>query len=471
MNKKPNILLISVDTLRADHLSCYGYPTNTSPHIDQLASENVLFDQAYATAGWTPPSHASMFTGLYPSEHGVVNNNQLVESIPTIAQILYDDGYHTGGFVNNSQVGQLVGFDRGHETFIEVWKGHQSNNVFEKAVRYLNRQTHKLTGKYDKGAKQTNRLALRWLDRYSKGKKPFYLFLHYIEPHNPLNPHREHWNKQATSCFRSGINWKKIQKMAENPLRFYTDECTLNREETDYLISLYDGEIFYVDQIIGEVINYLKMNKLYENTMIIITSDHGEHFGEKGNFSHVSSLYQPIIHIPLVVKFPYLLGENKKISRKVQLVDILPTILDTAGVQIPSQCHISGVNLREAINNATPFRNHIIAEWEGRIPFFILNELGCDESDERVSRFNHKIYTIIGDSHKFIMSEDKEELYDIVSDPLEANDLIQEDPDTAKRLKINLLTWLDKKNSREIHHKPSIVDEEIIRNLKSLGYV
>ena len=152
--QQPNIILISVDTLRADHLSCYGYHRATTPNIDALGDQGVIFTKAYSTAVWTPPAHASMLTGLYPSQHNVIHQNRLREDIPTIAELLQERGYQTAGFVNNSQVGKLVGFDRGHDDFFEVWQGLSERQVIKRAQQ----KVQELAGYSDHGAATTNKL-------------------------------------------------------------------------------------------------------------------------------------------------------------------------------------------------------------------------------------------------------------------------------------------------------------------------
>ncbi len=178
MSSRPNILLISIDTLRADHLSCYGYWRRTSPALDALAADGTRYANAYTNAGWTPPAHASMLTGLFPSQHGVIDTRRLPDAIPTLAAMLASHGYRTVGIVNNSQVGALVGLDRGHDTFHEVWKGHPSHNPIGRGARYLHRQLRGWLGLNDHGAARTNHLAMRWLTTQATADKPFYMFLH-----------------------------------------------------------------------------------------------------------------------------------------------------------------------------------------------------------------------------------------------------------------------------------------------------
>jgi arylsulfatase A-like enzyme len=180
--KKPNIILISIDTLRYDHLSCYGYCRTTTPRIDQFSGKSVLYNNAYSTAAWTPPAHASMLTGLYPSQHGVIDQNHLPPEIPTLAKILRKNGYHTCGFVNNSQVGEMVGFNDGHDDYYEIWQGLQRNQFYKRLKsKYLT-----LRGYADNGAFYTNQKIKYWINKKWNQQKSFYMFIHYIEAHNPV---------------------------------------------------------------------------------------------------------------------------------------------------------------------------------------------------------------------------------------------------------------------------------------------
>ena len=180
--KKPNIVLISIDTLRADHVSCYGYERKTTPCLDQLAEEGILFENSYSTGVWTPPGHGSMLTGLHPCQHGATGKNRLRKSVPTLAEILQNNGYRTVGLINNPQVGELVGFDRGHEIFCEVWRGVRARTVIDRGVRFIHRKALSALHRLDKGAKKTTDLAIKWLGENAKSGYPFYLFIHFIEP-------------------------------------------------------------------------------------------------------------------------------------------------------------------------------------------------------------------------------------------------------------------------------------------------
>ncbi len=464
--KRPNVILISIDTLRADHLSCYGYKKTTTPNIDRLASEGTIFLQNYSTGVWTPPGHASMLTGLYVSEHGVYDTRKLAEDIPTIAQVLKRHGYQTAGFVNNSQVGALVGFDKGHDKFVEVWKGVATGSLVERAVRGLIRKAREALGHQDMGAARTNREFKDWIGN-RETEKPFYAFLHYIEPHNPLNPPNPYRNKYLKDVELKNIDGAKTKKAAHNPLICLVEDLNLNRDEIEFLISLYDGEIEYTDSKIAEIISILKGKDLYDDTMIIITADHGEHFGEHNMWSHVASLYKEVLRVPLVIKYPKEVKYTKEVKDYTQLVDIFPTVMEVTGVSKEERIKTSGVSL--VYNGVNRYHEYVFAEWEGRVPYFI-QDRAREGKNVELEKLKIHMAMIQDGRYKYIWkSNDTEELYDILNSGEELQ-AIKADKDLVYRLRNELLKR--KINSRDTENENQLkLDSEIEKNLKSLGYL
>lgn len=466
--KSPSVLLISIDTLRADHLSCYGYHRKTTPHLDQLATDGVLYEKAYSTAVWTPPAHASMLTGLFPSSHGTVDQNRLSDSIPTLAEVLLSYGYKTAGFVNNSQVGELVGLEKGHQVYQEIWKGHRSVSIVQRTINFLWRKGVHFMGVSDHGARRTNELACRAL--IENRHHPFYMFLHYIEPHNPLDPPSAFKARYWKNIRLQNIDLKKLDLVAKNPLICFVEDLTLNPDEIEALKALYDAEISYVDQKIGELFEFMKREGIYDDTMIILTADHGEHFGEHNLYSHVASLYEPILHIPLMIKYPGRSNNGKRMSGLVQLVDVFPTVIDVLGLDQQLSKEGQGLSLTRA-GSSDLFHEFIIAEWEGRIPSFILNRVEDPESSQVVQRFKDPMVMIRQGDHKYIKSDSgKEELYDMERDKDERFNKITEEKVVAEELRKKLSTW-QSMNRKIEHEKQSAVDELTKKNLESLGYM
>ena len=468
--KRPNIILISIDTLRQDHVSCYGYYKTTTPNIDRLASEGTIYKNNFSTGVWTPPGHASMLTGLYVSEHGVYGERRLSDDIPTIATILKENGYQTAGFVNNSQVGALVGFDKGHDTFVEVWKGISSRSKVERYFKGAIRQVKKRLGYEDMGASRTNELVKEWILNTIDPNRPFYLFIHYIEPHNPLIPPQPYKDRYLSDKRFIDVDRDKIKKVAHNPLICFTEMITLNPVEIDILKALYDAEIEYTDSKIGEIMNVLKEKDIYDNSMIMITSDHGEHFGEHNLWSHTASLYNEILHIPLIIKYPKGIECKKEVYHYTQSIDIFPTVMDIVSISKKEVMDHSGVSLVHN-NNGNKFHDFVFAEWEGRIPYFVQTRLKDPQSSLNAGRFTNKMWTIIGEQYKYILTSDgKEELYNVKKDKSEIDNLIDQNQEDADMMKKKLERWMSEAK-RNSDNDRRVVDDEVRKNLEGLGYL
>ncbi len=464
---RPNIILISIDTLRADHLSCYGYKRKTTPNIDRIAEEGVLFKNAYSTSVWTPPAHASMLTGLYPSQHGVVDENKLDNQIPTLAEILQSNGYRTAGFVNNPAVGQLIGLDRGYDSFHEIWRGLASRQIFHRAIH----KVREALGYTDHWASKTNQITVNWLTNRRDIEKPFYIFIHYIEPHNPLMAPKPFRWKYLKKPLIGQVDMRKIRKVAKNPLICLTDDMELNELEIEALTCLYDEEIAYLDCRIGQLLKWLNSQKLLEDTLLIITADHGEHLGEKGLYSHVASLYEPIVHIPLIMRYPELIEASSLNDALVQLIDIVPTILQVAGLEIES-FRFSGVPLLP-LQQKQEYHDYIIAEWEGRIPNFVKARLAKLDKSHNTNKYTTKLTMLREGPYKFIQnSNGKEELYNLSVDREESNNLVVKEKANSDMLRRILKDWLlQNKNNQEIAREQYLLDKITKERLQALGYI
>lgn len=298
-NKKPNILFLMLDTLRADHLSGYGYERETSPVLDRFASENLKFSNAISAAPWTPASVATMFTGLYPASHGMVPPNdreiakkgmaKLNPNILTIAEFLKSQGYKTAGVSPNPWITKEFGFTQGFDEFY-----------------YIARQ------KAEKITESGEEILTAWRD--SKNTDPFFLYLHYLDPHDPYKPPPPY-----DSMFTG--------ELKKSPFKY--DEKMMG------LINQYDGEIRYMDTHLGRLFEILKAMGLYDDLFIIIVSDHGEQFMEHGNLRHGYKLYNEEIHVPLILKTGRAKDKGRIINQTVSTIDIFPTILSRMGEKIP----------------------------------------------------------------------------------------------------------------------------------------
>jgi len=317
-----NVLVISVDTLRADHLGVYGYARPTSPHVDALAARGVRFDQAISPAPWTLPAYGSLFTGLLPARHraGVSVSREanfsdgravekgdfefLAPGVATIAERLAARGYATAAFVSNPFLDAQTGVDRG----------------FASWTQYLNR------------AQAGVELAQRYIE--ARGDTPWFVFLHLMDPHAPYTPPPPYDERFA------GVSVGAIRGYP--PSLASVREGPMDDAAKKLLVDLYDGEIAYTDEWIGRLVSFLDAKHLTERTLIVLHADHGEEFWEHGGYEHGHSLHDEVLRVPLVFVCPDLVRVGV-VSTRTSTVDVGPTILDLCGVERPSD--LDGVSL------------------------------------------------------------------------------------------------------------------------------
>lgn len=323
----PNILVIVVDTLRADHLSSYGYARPTSPHLDRMAREGVVFENAFSTSSWTTPSHASLLTGLYPHQHGgeslIFPNRWL-----TIGEALTARGYRTGAFsANKIAFSRSNGFAPGFLHFEDYSRSILDMAARTRCCRILTDRVLRTLGAEDlltrKRAPDVNQSVLRWIDR-DRGK-PFFAFLNYLDAHEPYLPPYPYRN--------SFSKWKSPGGILNSELgRYHVPTPQQVQSEMD----AYDGGVAYVDEHIGHLLAELAKRGLGKNTLIAVTSDHGESFGEHGLFLHGSGLYRELIHVPLIFWWPEHVPAGVRVARPVTNAALPSTLLELAGVGGPA---------------------------------------------------------------------------------------------------------------------------------------
>lgn len=420
-----NVVLISIDTLRADHLGTYGYGRDTSPHLDALAVESVVFENAYSQASWTLPSHVTMFTGLDPLAHGVMQpGDRLTEDHITLAERLLAAGYRTAAWVGRNEysfVGANRGFAQGFESY-----AHAPHTLPRNRPRRLppGRRPDQLVGK---GAAQTAAV-LRWLDAPSD--EPFFLFVHLDDVHsqatgpayNAPAKFRDRFCPGAltgySGCEASGpCGTRRLQAMhaGDVPLPL--------AEELEKITCLYDGAIAFVDAQVGRLIDGLRERGLLDRTLVIVTADHGESLMEHGEFSHFT-VYEEVARVPLVVRFPAGAAARRETAR-VGLVDLVPTILETVGLDPPDA--IQGASLLQLEHNDVPP--------EHETTFAI----GVEPGAARLwRRGNAKYVRNARDPDRPDAAQARDELYDLAADPLELTNRIASDSELALALSSEL---------------------------------
>lgn len=418
-----NVILISIDTLRADHLGCYGYSRNTSPNIDKIAEDGVLFKNNFAQSFNTLPSHMSIFTSLYPSTHGVINvyEDKLDNSTKTITQILNLYGYHTAwfGVTDDPHLNLTIGFERGFDEIHSnyLWNYSDWREPYE------------------------------WINKNSN--KKFFIFLHTYRVHDPYTPPSP-YDKLFDPDYQGKIVGEEEKFYSElekyhsqlnpsDPEREFYWQFVNKTDEKDikHIIALYDGQIAFADTFIKGLLIEMENSKISGNTIIIITADHGEEFGEHGNFLH-EDLHDEVLHTPLIIRIPGV--KNKIVDSQVQSIDIMPTVLDILGIPIPHEAQGKSL-LPLILGKVKQSDEYTYGYWPGTISI---------RSDEWKLIINKKGFGPAEISTKPTFTGDVYELYDIQTDSIEKFDVAQVHPEVVSNLKDKINNWLNETQSKEI---------------------
>ena len=436
----PNVILIIIDTVRKDHFSCYGYQRETTPRIDEFAKEAVKFENAIAPSPWTLPSIASILTGLWPHRHlagypvkdeetGQEGLTYLSESAVSIAEVLLQQGYQTVGFFQNPFVDPAFRLNRGFELY----------DYFPGDNLHIRR------------ADQVIGLASRWLERYRRWKKPFFMVVHIFDPHLAYDPPSEFalpyvYEYKGDLRIPFAPDEEELNKIRQGKI-------TYSSKDKNFIIGLYDGELSFVDHWVGEFFDYLKEKKIYDNSLIILTADHGEEFWEHNSFEHGHSLYQEVLLVPLLIRFPG--GENAGLVVKeyVSLVDIAPSILAYLGIETSFPANgRSFISMPGAV--IRPFPRPVISE---------LNRIGPP------------LQCIIKEPYKLILNTQsgKIEIYNLEKDPGEKENLfgkkLSYPPEIIDQIRATANKIQELKSQNQL--KKANLDQETLKKLKSLGYL
>ncbi len=455
---RPNILFLVLDCVRYDGLHVLGNPRPVTPTLDALAARSRRYTQARSAAIWTLPSHASMFTGLYPGQHGVnVETRWLDENIPTLAQMLTTAGYQTVAFSTNAWVGPHFGLDRGFEDFYALWRlfpsmGKAPFPWWEKALR------KKVLERGDKGARKLNRYVRRWWQQKRDPHRPFFLFGLYLDAHLPYRP-PEAYARQ----WLSAEQWHRAQRVNQDAWAYMADEVTMTPQDFADLRALYDAEIGYVDAMLAELLDFLDSQGALENTLILITADHGENIGDHGLMDHQYCVCETLAHVPLLIHYPAAFPPGRDAS-PIQHTDLLPTLLELAEVAIPG--HLPGHSLLHAL---PPARPQIVQYTAAHRHRFARRHPRFDPA----SKGYHRTYdAILQDGFKLVRSHTGEVwLYDLTQDPDESHNLAQARPDRVTALAAALTSWLESHPPVAAPGPGPELDEDLQKHLRGLGYL
>jgi arylsulfatase A-like enzyme len=426
----PNVVVLLIDALRADHLTSYGYARPTTSNIDRLAEDSVLFSQAISPGTFTKTSITSLFTGLDPHHHGVfrgarrdtpdrITSDTLGAEYTTLAEAMSDSGLLSVAWVENEQLRAFMGFDQGFARYND-----QPGSI-----------------------QQINKRVQRWLSGFADGCQ-FFAYIHYIDLHDPYRPRPPFDTMYGSfSDVYAGLdlheyaNWGRIIREVRE------GEKSLTADDVAQLKAYYDGMLTFVDREIGELLGALKEDGLYDDTVIVVTSDHGDGFMEHGFISHSTTPYEELVRVPLIVKFPNSRHAGRRIDRQVRLVDLAPTLVDLVGGD-PLQ-GIDGVSLLSLLS-------------KGDSPGVEPPAYAFVETAGAVA--------IRTESEKLIQYADGAwEFYDLVEDPGEQRDLSGADPVGAAALRALAALALEERKRRDPVTAP--LDPDTIEKLKALGYV
>lgn len=457
---QPNVLVVVMDTVRADHLSLYGYGRDTSPNLKKLAADSVVYTQAMAPSDMTLTSHASLFTGLYGSWHGAycqppeaTHGRVLNQGATTLAETLSAKGYSTLGVAANLYLRADFGLQRGFRTFqiprpVPVLGADESWYLLRIGMRRLMSAVVD-TAQFDRlftRGDDVNQELYKVIE--AQGRAPFFAFVNYMDAHFPYIPPAPY------DRLFPGKDDKLFQGDLEEAEERVIRGQALRPSEHSHLLSQYDGGIAYTDAQIGKLIDWLKQRNLYENTLIAITSDHGEAFGEKGLVLHGNSVYQNLLHVALMIKYPKKAATGV-VNDAVSLIDVAPTILTSIGVPIDAK--MQGRNL---LANATLPRRNLFSE---SFPCPVPHPPECPGSgctSRALLAWPYKLVT---------SSSGKYEVYDISVDPNELHDLSAANETMASDLGTALKTWVKTMPARPKQQLK--LDGDAVQRLKSLGYV
>ncbi len=524
MTEFPDILFIVLDTQRADRLGCYGYEKPISPNLDRFAAQSTLFEQAISPAQWTIPSHASMFSGLYPTTHQVTQASQsLPKSVPHLAEILQAANYETVGFCNNPLVGILSnGFKRGFETFYNYggafpslpksssrfpWPLNKMGEAYTQFLRRISYPIQNFFGQSDLAFRLSlnawltplwSRLAnfkgqnersvqdvVHFLDEREREDqdKPLFLFLNLMETHLPFLPPGEYIDKIAP-YFRES-------KEARDILRQWNREAyrwaaplaePMGELESRVLNDLYDAEVAYQDEYLGQLLEKVNGRSNAENTLTIIVADHGDGLGEHGYMGHAFVAYQELVHVPMIVNWPQRLPNPARIKTPVSSRRVFHTMLDAIGrlpdveqldpVQVHKLTLLNSAKGRDPENGTAYSEVYppltFVRAIESRQPE-LLEKYRCLATRRAVVRVDED------EAHKLIYVDDEaDELFNLEADPLELKDELQEKPAIVNQLDRELqriAASVSAKQAGISAGEDVEMDEHLIQRLRGLGYI
>ncbi len=440
-----SVLLICVDTLRADHLGSYGYSRNTSPFLDELASQGTRFEHCFSTYPQTAASVASIFTSMYPSSHKAVRSGLILGPEPiTLAEIFREVGYRTVAVATNPHLSPGYGYDQGFEDYYYVVGSHFESMLTEEASALQGVNVHlrdSAASFYGRGDK-VNAAALEWLD--GSGSTPFFLYLHYMDVHNPYES-PEPYHSQFVSRPGTDLYTKGVPESEPTP------------EDLQFTIDLYDGQIAYLDDLLKDLWGELERRQLLDQVVLAFTADHGDELMDHGGFGHGRTLYRELVHVPLFFVGPGI--ESRVVSSQVSTLDVLPTLCALAGVD--SSPYAAGEDLSGMVGE-------FVEEGPPRV---ILSECSGARLPDGT---RHTQVALTTDRWRLLHASKigHSQLYEYRKDPGELQDRESQDPELTNSLIAEARDLLEiaKMVGKSVQSLEIELSQETLDQLQALGY-
>ena len=459
----PDVVLIVLDTVRAESMSAYGYARETTPQFDALAKEGALYLDATSPSTWSLASHASLFTGLFPSTHGAhMEHRYLDEGPTTIAETLASAGYETLTFTANAFITDTIGLTRGFRVADEAWREQGGGaNQFTFATRVLDGFGF---GPQDKGGDRVASHFEEWAAETSADGPPVFVFLNLIEAHFPYHQLPEEYLHLFSELPRDELRQVSMDVMGSQ----FGGTAPPQEVAMGPSIDMYDAGIVYTDYLLGRIVDALERRGTLENTVLIVMADHGELVGEHGTYGHGSSVYEPVIRVPLLVRYPPRVPAGARVETPISTVGVYATIVDLLDLESPGPLHVS--SLLPAVSGG-PAGGPVMAE-RHMAPVMIAGE-GVDPMADTRARL--RTYRA-GDWKLVESSNGKMMLFDLSTDPGEVRDLAETRPEQVARLRHELDTWqaalgLPSIEGERGYGEVPEIDAGAEERLRALGYV
>lgn len=465
--RRPNVLILMLDTVRADALSCISPTGGRTPSLDAIAREGILFRKALSPAPWTVPSHGSLFTGLYPSQHGAVwEHPSLDRSLRTLAEVFYEKGYATTALSENPSICVFQGFNQGFDEFTDMYLNLRRAMVpglvdgllassfgRPKTMEYTRDSTAQFT---------------RWLRGHAlrDDAPPFFAFLNFMAGHLP-DYARPEFNESSPP--REVV--RRVERISERGYRFYLPSFEPQPGDMGILRMYYRGDVSYLDARLGLLFDFLRTKNLLDETIVVVVSDHGENFGEHGLIEHSFNLYNTVLHVPLLIRFPRRIPAGRVEEGSVSTLRLFDTILDLAGVERGGAGSLQG-NDRRSLLGPVP-DTEIYAEVENLVGMLRLQLAGEPQAASfDFSPFDKSLECLYAGGRKLIRSSNGSvELYDTVDDWAETKNLAALEPARVSLLVRKLEGWRKGLVRPRIDLSPRPPDRSLKDALESLGYI